>query len=147
MKESSIIFRPAIVRYIGSACEKFTKGLEYEAYFVEYWEGKRHSLHVKGNNAEITDFNPLEDFEIVSDVDDVLNDNEATVRCITDDYDEVGGLTCGKDYVAIGRDKNGMYLVKDNSEDCYFYPANAFEIIADIHGILEKQSIYYSFEP
>lgn len=137
---------PAIVRYKGDNNEKFTKGKEYEAFFVEYWEGKRNSLHVRGNDGIITDFNPFEDFEVVSDEDNLLNDYEAVVRCIVHDYeDTISGLSYGTEYKAIGCDKDGLFLVKDNSECCYFYPADVFEVVEDVQGILRGQSVYYSY--
>lgn len=138
--------KAAIVRFIGKSSDKFTAGKEYEAFFLEYWEGKRNSLHVRGNDGIITDFNHFEDFEVVSDEDNLLNDYEAIVRCVTHKYEDVvAGLTYGKEYKAIGRDKDGLYLVMDNSCCCYFYPPDLFEIVSDEHGILKKQSVYYSF--
>ena len=139
-------FKPAIVRYIGTSDEQFTNGQTYEAFFVEYWEGERNSLHVRGNNGRVTDFNPLEDFEIISDEDNLLNFNEATVRCITHEFDDLlSGVTYGEEYKESGRDKDGMYLVLDDSNCCYFYPASDFEIVADEHNILSRRSVYYSY--
>ena len=166
--------KPAIVKFIGKeadyrigceesnyffcrdcasvqSCDKepqylFTGGRCYKAYFLEYWEGKRNSLHVCGNDGEIHDFIPFEDFEVIRDADNVLNYYEATVRCITHDYDdELLDLTYGKTYKAIGRDADGMYLVMDESYCCYFYPAQDFEIVDDPHDILSHQSCYYSY--
>ena len=129
--------RPAIVRYIAESNEKFTAGACYEAYFLEYWEGERNSLHVKGDDGKITDFNPFSDFEVLSDEDGVLNTYEAIVRCHDGSYDNDGlGITLGKEYLAIGRDKDGMYLVMDNTYCCYYYPSGAFEVVDDPHGIL-----------
>lgn len=137
---------PAKVRYIGPPSEEFTQGEVYSAYLLEYWQGERNSLHVKGNSGRISDFNPFEDFEVVEDDDDVLNLHEATVRCVTHIHDElIGGLTFGKEYKVIGRDRDGLYLVKDDSSDCYFYPPGFFEIVLDEHDLLSHQSIYYSF--
>jgi hypothetical protein len=138
--------RPAIVRYAGVKNEKFTPGNEYEAFFVEYWQGQRNSLHVRGNDGKITDYNSFEDFVVLSDEDNLLNDYEATVRCITDKYDDIS-LVSGSVYKAIGCDKDGLYLVMDESFDCYFYPSEDFEIVCDEHGILKRQSIYYSYMP
>ena len=138
--------KPAVVEYKGATNEKFTHGKKYEAFFLEYWEGERGSLHVRGNDGRVTDFNPFEDFDVISDEDNLLNDYEATVRCVTHRLDDlISGLTYGKEYKAIGQDKNGMYLVKDNSECCYFYNASDFEIIEDPHGILQRRSVYYSY--
>lgn len=53
-------------------------------------------------------------------------------------------LQHGKQYKVIGRDKDGNYLVMDESLDCYFYPSDIFEIISDEHGILSKRSVYYN---
>ena len=104
--------KAAIVKYVGSDSDKFTNGNEYDAFFLEYWDGKRDSLHVRGNDGRVTDFNPFEDFEVVSDEDNLLNDHEAKVRCINPKYgDLIAGLTFGKEYKAIGRDKDGLYLV------------------------------------
>ena len=166
--------KPAIVKFIGKeadyriSCEEgngffcrecasaqgckkepkylFAGGRCYEAFFLEYWEGERNSLHVRGNDGEIHDFIPFEDFEVISDADHVLNDYEAIVRCITHDYDdELFDLTYGKTYKTIGRDADGMYLVMDESYCCYFYPARDFEIIEDPNDILSHQSCYYSY--
>ena len=166
--------KPAIVKFIGKeadyriSCEKgngffcrdcanvqdckkepqylLTNGRCYEAFFLEYWEGERNSLHVCGNDGEIHDFIPFEDFEVISDRDNVLNDYEAIVRCITHDYDdELFDLTYGKTYKAIGCDADGMYLVMDESCCCYFYPAREFEIVDDPRDILSHQSCYYSY--
>lgn len=54
-------------------------------------------------------------------------------------------VTFGKEYKAIGRDKNGLLLVMDDSYCCYFHPTNVFKIIDDPYGILEKTSVYYNF--
>ncbi len=137
---------PAKVKYIGPPSEKFTCGEVYSAFLLEYWQGRRNSLHVRDNSGEISDFNPFEDFEVIEDDDEVLNLHEATVRCVTNRYDEmVTGLKFGREYKAIGRDRNGLYLVMDESSDCYFYPPDLFEIISDEHDLLSHQSVYYSF--
>lgn len=131
--------KPAVVRYNAKSNCKFTKGKLYEAYFIEYWEGERTSLHVRGNDSTITDFNHLEDFEIISDEGNLLNNYEATVQCITHKYDHlICGITFGKEYKVIGRDKNGLLLVMDDSYSCYFYPNDVFKIINDPYGILTK---------
>ena len=138
--------KPAIVKYIGSDSDKFINGKCYESFFLEYWQGERDSLHVRGEDGEITDFNPFSDFEVISDEDDLLNDHEDIVRCLTHQHDDlVSGLTYGKEYKAIGRDKDGLYLVMDDSYDCYFYPPDIFEVLEDEHGILNRQSVYYSY--
>ena len=138
--------KPAIVRYIRRSNKNFTKGKQYEAFFIEYWEGVRNSLHVRNNDGVITDFNPLEDFEIVSDEDHVLNNHEAIVRCITHKHEDlISGLLFGKEYIAIGCDKDGLYLVKNESGCCYFYSPLDFEIVYDEHGILSKRSVFYNY--
>lgn len=138
--------KPAVVRYNAKSNRKFTKGKLYEAYFIEHWEGERTSLHVRGNDGTITDFNPLEDFEVISDEGNLLNNYEATVQCITHKYDHlICGITFGKEYKVIGRDKNGLLLVMDDSYCCYFYPNDVFKIINDPYGILEETSVYYNF--
>lgn len=145
-KMEKYIKNPAQVKYIGSSSESFTNGKIYSAYFLEYWQGKRDSLHVMDNSGKITDFNPFEDFEILEDVDHVLNAYEATVKCVTHKYDsDLFDLTYGNVYKAIGRDKDGLYLIMDDSHDCYFYPSDCFEIISDEHDLLSHRSIYYSF--
>lgn len=101
--------KPAVVRYNAKSNRKFTKGKLHKAYFIEYWEGERTSLHVRGNDDTITDFNHLEDFEIISDEGNLLNNYEATVQCITHQYDHlICGITFGEEYKAIGKDKNGL---------------------------------------
>ena len=137
--------KPAIVRYIGKTNNDFTNGKEYEAFLLEYWQGVRNSLHVRNNGGEICDFNPFEDFEIITDKDNVLNYDEAIVRCITHKQEGILGLNYGKEYKAIGCDKDGLFIVMDESFDCYFYPSEFFEIIQDEHDILSKRSLYYNF--
>lgn len=137
---------PAIVRYIGNSNKQFTNGNQYEAFFLEYWQGVRNSLHVRNNSGEITDFNRFEDFEVISDKDNVLNFYEALVRCITHKYDGLKlELRYGKEYKAIGCDKDGYFLVMDESYDCYFYPHEFFKIINDEHSILAQRSVYYNY--
>ena len=83
---------------------------------------------------------------IISDEGNLLNDYEATVQCITHKYDHlICGITFGKEYKVIGRDKNGLLLVMDDSYCCYFYPNDVFKIINDPYGILEETSVYYNF--
>lgn len=142
------MLKSAIVRFVGNQdnCKldrsekyRFINGHLYNAYFLEYWQGERTSLHVKGEDGEVSDFNPFDDFEVIEDCDNVLNDHEAIVRCVTHDYDEkLFDLTYGHKYKAIGFDINGMFLVMDDSYDCYFYPCNKFEIVKDPYGVLDS---------
>lgn len=140
---------PAKVRYIGSASKRrksFTAGNLYDAFFVEYWEGVRNSLHVRNDEEEIVDFVPLEAFEIISDPDGLLEMREARVRCVTRRFEDCWyGVHFGREYAAIGRDRDGFYLVKDETECCYFYPPTAFEINSDPEGILGRRSVYYNY--
>lgn len=100
-----------------------------------------------GEDGEINNLNLFSDFKVISDEDNLLNDHEETVRCLTHDYDDlVSGLTYGKEYKAIGRDKDGLYLVMDDSYCYYFYNPDIFEVVEDKHGILEPQIMYYSFQ-
>ena len=146
--------RHAIVKFIGNEINdgydgQFTVGKEYEAFFVEYWQGVRNSLHVRNNFGNIVDFIPFEDFIVVSDLDGVLTMDEAIVRCIThrfDDIDTLLGLNYGHEYRAVGMDIDGNYLVMDESYDCYFYPNTDFEIVDDPHGLLSRKSVYYSYK-
>lgn len=138
--------KPAIVEYKGISNGKFTTGNKYEAFFLEYWEGVRDSLHVRGNDGLVTDFNPFEEFTVISDDENLLNDYEATVRCITHRFDSlIGGLTYGEEYKDIGRDIVGLFLVKDDSASCYFYDPSNFIIVDDPHGILTRRNVYYSY--
>jgi hypothetical protein len=149
--------KPAIVKYIGDEGQMlipntkipmFTLGKTYEAYFLEYWEGERNAIHVRGNDGEIRYFVDFNNFEIVRDEDNVLNHYEAIVKCIassSEEDDEYLETTVGKEYKAIGRDKDGYYLVMDNTYNCYFYEPCLFEIVSDPHGILREQSIYCSY--
>ena len=83
---------------------------------------------------------------MISDEDNLLNDYEAIVKCVTHAYDgELFDLNFGSLYKAIGRDKDGMYLVMDESFCCYFYDPNCFEVVEDKYGILDKHSVYYSY--
>ncbi|MDD4688689.1 MAG: hypothetical protein PHE51_02950 [Eubacteriales bacterium] len=138
--------KPAIVKYIGEETNEFSCGKEYYAYFLEYWQGERVSLHVKGNSGEITDFNPFEYFEVASDQDNVLNMNEAIVECLTHNFDDtLLDIKYGRQYRALGRDKDGYYLIMDESYDCYFYPAGYFKIIDDKFDLLSYHTLYYSY--
>lgn len=136
---------PAIVRYEGQTGKKFTHGKCYEAFFLEYWEGVRDSLHVRGDDGRMTDFNHFEDFTVISDEDKLLNNYEAIVRCVNPDDDDDFGLKFGHEYKVIGRDKDGLFLVMDETSCCYFYEPDCFEIVEDRQGILSRQSVYYSF--
>ena len=125
----------------GSKEFRFISDALYNAYFLEFWQGKRDSLHIKGADGKIEDFVPLEDFTIISDEDNVLNTHEAIIRCITHEYDdELFDITFGKEYKAIGFDENNLLLVMDDSWDCYFYSRQYFEIISDPHNILDEKS-------
>ena len=138
---------PAIVRYIGESNQQFTNGKQYKAFFLEYRQGVRNILHVRDNSGEISDFTTVEDFEVIIDEDNVLNLNEATVRCITHKYDgSMLELKYGRGYKAIGCDKDGFFLVMDESYDCYFYPPEFFEVIQDEKGILTQRSIYCNYK-
>ena len=55
-------------------------------------------------------------------------------------------MNYGSEYKAIGRDKDGMYLVMDESYCCYFYEPDCFEVIEDKHGILSRRSVYHSYD-
>ena len=100
-----------------------------------------------GEDGEINNLNLFSDFKVISDEDNLLNDHEETVRGLTHDYDDlVSGLTYGKEYKAIGRDKDGLYFVMDDSYCYYFYNPDIFEVVEDKHGILEPQIMYYSFQ-
>ena len=137
---------PAVARFIGKTNNKFSTGKEYRAFLLEYWQGNRDSLHVQGNDEKITDFNAIAEFEVISDKDNVLNKHEAIVRCVTKRFqNELFGIKFGNQNKAIGADKNGYYLVMDESYDCYFYPSTDFEIIEDEHGILSCCSLYYNY--
>lgn len=125
---------------------RFVYSKVYNAYFLEYWSGTRDSLHVKGEDGIIDHFIPLADFEIVSDVDNVLNNYEAVVKCVVRTYERYSMIYYGKEYKAIGVDKQGAYLVLDESGDCYFYPSSAFEIINDDHGILDVTKHYCIYD-
>ncbi len=127
----------------------FVCGRLYNAYFLEYWQGERTSLHVKGEDGEVHDFIPFEEFEVVLDEDDVLNTHEAIVRCITHEYDdELFDLNYGNEYKAIGFDENGQYLVMDECYDCYFYSSRDFEVVSDPFGVLDmkKSTHIYDWE-
>ncbi len=140
--------KPAVVRFIGTPDHsqgKFTVGKTYEAFFLEYWELKRDALHVRGDDGKITYFNHFKYFSVISDEDHLLNCHEATVRCITHDFDdELFDLVYGHEYKAIGINGDGDYLVMDESCICYFYEPDCFEVVEDKYGVL-KQEIYWWF--
>lgn len=139
------IMIPAIVRYEGQSNKKFTHGKCYDAFFLEYWEGVRNSLHVRGDDGRVTDFNPFKNFTVISDEENLLNTYEAIVRCIDPDFDDELEMLFGHEYKAIGRDKDGLYLVMDETYCCYFYEPDCFEIVEDTHAILSRRSVYYSY--
>ena len=127
----------------------FEKNKIYNAYFLEYWQGYRDNLHVKGEDEEVNDFIPFGDFEVIEDTDNVLSTKEAIVKCISHNYtNELLGITYGKEYRAIGIDRYGRYLVMDDSRDCYFYLPTMFEIVKDEHNILNpaKSLPIYDFK-
>lgn len=131
-------------------CE-FTPNKHYNAYFLEYWQGRRNSIHVTCNTNEIVDFIPFEDFEIIEDVDEVLSNKEAIVRCITHEYDSsLFDIKYNKKYKAIGisrnPDKQYTYLVMDESMDCYFYPNHFFEIVEDRDDILDRENGIFVYD-
>lgn len=142
--------KPAKVRFIGDDNYHeghFTRGQVYDAYFLEYWNGLRNSLHVMDNEGNIQDFKPLEDFEVLEDPDNLLSHAEAVVRCIgPTQRSRGGGVIHGQEYIAIGRDVDGLYLVKDCSDNCFFYPPDLFEVVSDPEHILDHLSLYYSAE-
>lgn len=128
-------------RCAGSNRYLFVYGHLYNAYFLEFWQGNRTSLHIKGEDGEITDFIPFEDFEVIADEDDVLNLNEAAVRCNTHSFEgePFADLSFGKEYKAIGFNKDNQLLVMDNSLDCYFYPRSFFDVISDPQSVLNTK--------
>ena len=103
-------------------------------------------MHVKDNRGEITDFDPFEDFEIISDEDNVLTTYEAIIECLTHNFDDkLFDIKYGKQYKALGMDKDGYYLIMDESYDCYFYPAGYFKIIDDNFDLLSRRTLYYNY--
>ena len=130
---------------------EFTFEKKYNAYFLEYWQGNRSSLHVKNNMGKIDDYIPFEDFLVVKDIDNVLNYKEAVVRCITKEYERtLFDIKYGKEYKAIGITNKQFseldYLVMDESYDCYFYPHSFFEVIEDVDAILDKETGIYVYD-
>lgn len=113
--------------------------------------GEACSIHVKNNDGEIVDFVPLEDFYIFEDIDSVLNYKEAVVRCISKQFENtLLDIKYGKEYKAIGITRKHFneleYLVMDESQDCYFYPHNYFEIIEDTNGVLDLRTGVYVYD-
>lgn len=51
-------------------------------------------------------------------------------------------LKYGKEYIAVGCDKHGNYLVRDESGLCYYFPKRDFDIVCDEHGILSHSTFY-----
>lgn len=72
-----------------------------------------------------------------------MQHKHAKVQYIKPDME--GVLYNGHIYHALGRDKNGFYYVKHESGRCDFFPADYFNIGSDIHGLLSKESLYFSF--
>lgn len=153
----NLLLHTAKVKYIGEDNWEFTNGKIYDAYFVEYCNGKRKNLHVKCDE-DIEYFAKMGDFTIVEDKYNVLNNDEAIVECTQDyvgefrriDYEDTakvrrGTITCGKKYRAIGRTRNGLLLVMDDLQECRFYPPECFKIISDETGILEKENEYMDY--
>lgn len=116
------------------ACSKskfnyFKKNKEYKAYFLDYCQGQRDVLEVAAENGEILTYVPLADFEIVADEDNVLKDTYIMVKCIKATQKD---LTLNKKYKALKTDKaNKWYYVLDNSQDCYYYPKELFQIVEE----------------
>ena len=43
------------------------------------------------------------------------------------------------------KNKDGYYLIMDESYDCYFYPAGYFKIIDDKFDLLSHRTLYYNY--
>jgi hypothetical protein len=79
---------------------------------LEYWQWERRSLHVSGNDGEITDFNDMKDYEIISDEANLLNHYEV-VKCKTHKYeDRAFGLKYGKAEKPAGRINSDRMLME-----------------------------------
>ena len=137
-------FVPAKVIYIGdngTARSDFTIGNEYDAYLLEYQRGVRNILHVRNNYGIIVDHVPLNEIKVVSDPSEILQFKEAVVIFITQE-NKFPKLKYGKQYRAIGCDKDGYYLVEDDSRSCFFYESSHFKIKSDPDDILSHETVY-----
>ena len=115
----------------------FIRGKEYNAYFLDYLQGVRDVLDVQAENSEVLSFIPLSDFQIVSDEENVLNENYALVKCI--EVYKNQDLQVGKVYKALKLSPQGeYYYILDETLDCYFYPIKQFEIIEDAFELLKN---------
>ena len=122
----------------------FIKGERYKAFFLDFCQGVRDVLEIEDANGEKLDFVPLEDFQVIDDKYDILQDKRAFVKCIAKRPD----LTLGEKYIALRLDENNnSYYVLDNSKDCYYYDKKLFIVVEDKHMILTKQRIKLYFSP
>lgn len=147
--------RPAQVKFIGQSKDydgRVTTGKKYLAFLNEHWSGERCNLHIQDNSGQIRDRYMLPDFEVLFDVDHVLDYEMAAVKCVRiPEFPGFFALTLGNIYPALGighGSMKGKYLVMDNSGDDYFYLAELFEIVSDPGGILNYQTGFrvYDFD-
>jgi len=145
--------KPALVKFIGNSKEynnQVITGNEYLAFFLEHWGEKRNNLHILDESGEVNYWYKLEDFEILNDSDNVLNDLYAMVRCIKElPENDSEAPRLDKDYKAIAKRKtDGYYLLQDESGLDYFYPPEMFEVLSDLYGVLKPYTsiIVYDFE-
>ena len=134
--------KPALVKFIGDSKQYndlVKTGDEYYAFFLEHWGNERSNLNVLDKSGDINDWYRLDDFEVIEDKDNVLNDYYAVVKCIKEDVNkDLEAPKVGKEYQAIAvRSEDGLYLVQDESGLDYFYPPEMFEIISDPNGVLQ----------
>ena len=113
----------------------FVLNKEYKAYFLDYCQGVRDVLEIESEKG-IQNFVPINDFIIVDNSDNALNNYYAIVKCA--DSNGIKELVVGREYQAlkISEDKR-FYYVLDELKDCYYYPKYWFEIVEDDQNILQ----------
>ena len=113
----------------------FIKDKLYKAFFLDYCQGERNVIEVQTENGEVIDYVPINDFEIIEDRYNVLNDKIARIKCVN-----VNGqkdLQIGKEYIALkSNEDRTMFLVLDDSFDTYYYPKENFTVLDDKDKIL-----------
>lgn len=129
--------KAAIVRFIDNPKKyafgekELTNGKYYNAFFTEYNGLKRNNVWILTNEGKPNYFYDLDDFQIIEDVNHVLDNKTACVKCLKNAV----GLTINKKYKALGR-HNDCYLIYDDFLNSTLFKQNLFEIIEDNDNIL-----------
>ena len=136
----------AVVRFVDDPKKYYngentlTNGKHYNALFVEYFGIKRGNLWIINDLNEPEYFYELSDFDIIKDEDKILCEKPAIILC----KKEALGITVGKKYRAIGKNKTD-YLIHDDWFKTTFFPKEFFDVIEDEENILGNDFEVYNW--